>query len=286
MITVDDLNYKQKNVSFEVISILDKIQKHIIEQKQSNEPVSQLKSKFYTGVGSREEKCQKYSQSNHINLKQDVIDIGAAFASQSYILRSGGATGMDSYFETGVTEYIQKYTVDALTYFGSDSSLGKHIKSANQTCAFDAHQLLGEIYYARDADKYNQIVQNELLFEMVKLFHPAPQYLKKNSYPIKLLARNIFQLFGYRFTLDADKLDFCDDISRFVICFTPDGCISHSTRNYHTGGTGQLISYADFFGVPVYNLANKEQMSYQRLSAYSNPIIDGLKQSKLELEKR
>ena len=174
MITVDDLNYKQKNVSFEVVSILDKIQKHIIEQKQSNEP--KLKSKFYTGVGSREEKCQKYSQSNHINLKQDVIDIGTAFASQSYILRSGGATGMDSYFETGVTEYIQKYTVDALTYFESDSSssLGKHIKSANQTCAFDAHQLLGEIYYAKDADRYNQKVQNELLFEMVKLFHPAP----------------------------------------------------------------------------------------------------------------
>ena len=107
MITVDDLNYKQKNVSFEVVSILDKIQKHIIEQKQSNEP--KLKSKFYTGVGSREEKCQKYSESNHINLKQNVIDIGIAFASQSYILRSGGATGMDSYFETGVTEYIQKY---------------------------------------------------------------------------------------------------------------------------------------------------------------------------------
>ena len=97
------------------------------------------------------------------------------------------------------------------------------------------------------------------------------------------MARNIFQLFGYRFILDEDKLDFCDDISRFVICFTPDGCISHSTRNYNTGGTGQLISYADFFGVPVYNLGNKEQISYQRLMEYSNPIIDGLKQSKLEL---
>ena len=277
MITVDDLNYKQKNVSFEVVSILDKIQKHIIEQKQSNEP--KLKSKFYTGVGSREEKCQKYSESNHINLKQDVIDIGIAFASQSYILRSGGATGMDSYFETGVTEYIQKYTVDALAYFESDKSLGQHIKSANQTCAFDAHQLLGEIYYAKDADRYNQKVQNELLFEMVKLFHPAPQYLKKNSYPIKRLARNIFQLFGYCFLLNEDKLDFCDDISRFVICFTPDGCISHSTRNYNTGGTGQLISYADFFGVPVYNLGNKEQMSYQRLMEYSQHNITDLKNS-------
>ena len=71
-----------------------------------------------------------------------------------------------------------------------------------------------------------------------------------------------------------------------LFALSPDGCISHSTRNYNTGGTGQLISYADFFGVPVYNLGNKEQMSYQRLSAYSNPIIDGLKQSKLELEKR
>lgn len=284
MITVDDLNYKQKNVSFEVVSILDKIQKHIIEQKQSNE--LKLKSKFYTGVGSREEKCQKYSQSNHINLKQDAIDIGTAFASQSYILRSGGATGMDSYFETGVKDYIQKYTVDALTFFDSPYSLGKHIKSSNQTCAFDSHQLLGEIYYAKDADTYNKKAHNELLFEMVKLFHPAPQHLKKDSYPIKLLARNIFQLFGYCFLLSDDKLDFCDDISRFVICFTPDGCISHSTRNYNTGGTGQLISYADFFGVPVYNLANKEQMTYQRLIGYSNPIIEGLKQSKLLLSKR
>ena len=271
MITIDDLNYKRKNISFELVSILEAIQKHIINQKSSKE--TKIKAKFYTGVGSREEKCQKYNIEHDCNLQKDVVDIAVAFAARSFILRSGGATGMDSYFESGLKKYIQHYTVDTLTEHQSFNDLGKSIHSSNQ---FNSHQLLGEIYYAKDADKYNQKEQNDLLFEMVKLFHPAPQYLKRDGYPIKLLARNIFQLFGNCFVLDDSRLDFCDDISQFVVCFTPDGCVSHSARKSSTGGTGQLISYADFFDVPVYNLGNEEQLTYDNLKKYSESIIEKL----------
>lgn len=289
MITIDDLNYKQKGISFELVGILDNMQKQLIGIREKN---PNTKSKFYTGVGSRQEKCLKYNQASNVNLMQMASDIGFSLSARSYILRSGGATGMDSYFESGVNRYIHSYScVDrsesnqpilfkkSNKLLDTDSTSSKHIGkhlylrmndnavSANPDAVTPdkADKLLAEIFYAADADKYVRN-HNDLLFEMVKLFHPAPQYIKKDGYPIKLLARNIFQLFGSRFVLD-NNYSFLTDISDFVICFTPDGCINHKTRCYRTGGTGQLISYADFFGVPVYNLANQEQMINMNLKS-------------------
>lgn len=288
MITIDDLNYKQKGISFELVDILDNIQKQLIGIREKN---PNTKSKFYTGVGSRQEKCLKYNQINDVNLMQMASDIGFALAARSYVLRSGGATGMDSYFESGVNQYMHSF-IDRIsqnqlllfqksnklldTYPVSLKDIGKHLylrMSDNAVASAmpdsfapaTADKLVAEIFYAVDADKYVR-EHNDLLFEMVKLFHPAPQHLKKDGYPIKLLARNIFQLFGSRFVLD-NNYSFLTKISDFVICFTPDGCINHKTRGYSTGGTGQLISYADFFGVPVYNLSNYEQMVNMNLKS-------------------
>jgi len=68
-------------------------------------------------------------------------------------------------------------------------------------------------------------------------------YMKR---PIKLLmARNVQQVLGP--TLDQP--------SSFVICWTPDGITDGSQRTRKTGGTGQAISIASRYGVPVFNLA-------------------------------
>ena len=71
-------------------------------------------------------------------------------------------------------------------------------------------------------------------------------YMKR---PIKLLmARNVLQVLGH--TLD--------EPSGLVVCWTPDGAINASERTKKTGGTGQAISIASRYGVPVFNLARHD----------------------------
>lgn len=71
-------------------------------------------------------------------------------------------------------------------------------------------------------------------------------YMKR---PIKLLmARNVQQVLGP--TLD--------EPSAFVVCWTPDGITDGSQRTRKTGGTGQAISIATRYDVPVFNLARHD----------------------------
>jgi len=49
--------------------------------------------------------------------------------------------------------------------------------------------------------------------------------------------------------------------SKFVLCWTPDGCISKQTRNKNTGGTGQAIAYASENGIPIFNFRNANDES-------------------------
>lgn len=64
-----------------------------------------------------------------------------------------------------------------------------------------------------------------------------------------LMARNTQQVLGPTLTPG--------DESVFVICWTKDGCERHEDRTASTGGTGQAISVATTFDVPVINIANK-----------------------------
>lgn len=75
-----------------------------------------------------------------------------------------------------------------------------------------------------------------------ELAHP---YWNKISQPSKkLLARNVCQVLGE--TLDTP--------SAFVVCYTPDGCISYNTRAENSGGTWYAIALAAYLDIPVYNL--------------------------------
>jgi len=74
----------------------------------------------------------------------------------------------------------------------------------------------------------------------------------------KLMARNVYQVLGFDLTSP----------SRFVICYTKDGCEHDSQRTRDTGGTGMAISIASLRGIKVYNLAN-----YQSLFTYDD-ILD------------
>jgi len=110
-----------------------------------------------------------------------------------------------------------------------------------------------EIYLPWKGFNSNTSKLHEVSFEAIELssqHHLAFPFLKP---PVKkLMGRNTYQVLGK----DLNK------ISEFVICYTKDGCKSSSTRSKDTGGTGLAISLADSLGVPIYNLADKEDFKF------------------------
>lgn len=107
-----------------------------------------------------------------------------------------------------------------------------------------------EIFYARDA--------NFKASKIASQFHPW--WDNCSDYAKKLHSRNVFQVLG------RDLKSW----SKFVICWTPDGCKTHSERSIKTGGTGTAISVASTYGIPVFNLSVKDD--YDRLIKFINDI--------------
>lgn len=87
-------------------------------------------------------------------------------------------------------------------------------------------------------------------FPIARLYHPG--YDRLTSSMQKLMARNAQQIQGRDLQSN----------SRFVICWTPDGCISGETRNRTTGGTGQAIAHASDLKIPVFNLKRPEHYAH------------------------
>lgn len=75
----------------------------------------------------------------------------------------------------------------------------------------------------------------------------------------KLHARNTFQVLGPSLSSPV----------RFVLCWTPDGCESGPLTTRETGGTGTAIRIASSFGIPVFNMKNKDAL--QRLGQLISP---------------
>lgn len=86
-------------------------------------------------------------------------------------------------------------------------------------------------------------------FEIAAEYHPGWKHLK---FPArKLMARNVHQVLGQNL----------DTPSKFLICWTPDGCESRAERTRNTGGTGQAIAIASDHGIPVFNLQRPDHIS-------------------------
>lgn len=117
------------------------------------------------------------------------------------------------------------YTLNSGGARGADSAFESGAKSKN-------------VFLASHATDATRIIAREI--------HPYPHLLK--PYPLDLMARNTFQIFGKDLNTPVD----------FVVCYTPDGCEHHNTRTRATGGTGQAIEMASRKNIPVVNLHNKD----------------------------
>lgn len=97
--------------------------------------------------------------------------------------------------------------------------------------------------------------------ELASKYHPAWKAPLPRSVRA-LLARNGYQVLGVDLNTPAD----------FVICYTNDGASSHTERTKNTGGTGQAISIADAYKIPIFNLgkANGYEALKQHLQLFYN----------------
>jgi len=101
------------------------------------------------------------------------------------------------------------------------------------------------VYYAHHVDS---LADGQTAMELAGSLHGA--WDKCSSYARKLHARNAFQVLGCHLHKP----------SSFMVCWTPDGAVSHEDRSIKTGGTGTAISIASHFGIKVYNLARPEHL--------------------------
>lgn len=194
-----------------------KIPNRALPNRKCFESTINPNGKFYAGIGAR-------------NAPEDIkiiaMKLGYYLALEGYILRSGGAEGMDDFFEAGVDLAMMQISTAQKQIFlpnpwawGNPSIWNKPSKEALDTV---------EIYH-----KYGKNMEDRT----------------KN-----LMGRNAHQVLGPDLK----------EHSKFVICWTQDGCIENSKRNYDkkigTGGTGQAISIADAYNIPIFNLKREDHL--------------------------
>jgi len=97
----------------------------------------------------------------------------------------------------------------------------------------------------------NQVGVPLRAYDIAKSTHPAWNALSSGAR--KLHARNVQQVLGFDL----------NNPSKFLICWTPDGCETEAERTRETGGTATAIIVAARHSIPVFNLAKPG--SYDRL---------------------
>lgn len=190
--------------------------------------------KFYTGIGSRE---------TPIEILDEMKYLASKLSEKYFILRSGGAKGADSAFESG------------------------------------SLPILKNIYYATPP-KYDSEVHDGIVSSHVCDFNTAmniaskyhPYWYSLKYYSKLLMARNVFQVLGHTMNIP----------SELVIAWTPNGLnicdefINRSGINlsdinsYLDGGTSLAIKLAIANNIPVYNLRNESD----RIALYDRLDLD------------
>lgn len=167
-------------------------------------------------------------------IPQDIADImeelGYVLGKKGYILRSGGSPGADTAFELGAIRGKGKFEI-FLPWEGFRKREGEGYINAESL------------------PNYNQAKK------IANNYHPDFNGLFICSK--KLIIRDTYQVLG------TDLNTPC----RFVICWTPDACVSAAMRSDETGGTGQAIAIAADKSIPIYNI---------RIESHREKLVDWL----------
>ncbi|MTI58664.1 MAG: hypothetical protein FH762_01525 [Firmicutes bacterium] len=154
-----------------------------------------------------------------IDIAKLIEIIAIKLAQRGYILRSGGSPGADDAFEkVGIDGHGE---MEIYLPF-------KNFRNKKGAAYIPAPELGNYLLAAEFAKKY------------------CDNYTQLDREAKKLIIRDTYQVLG----LDLQTR------SHFVICWTLDACLTHSQRSERTGGTGQAISIASHYGIPVFNLKN------------------------------
>lgn len=156
---------------------------------------------------------------------QDILEIMEQLAlclgKNNYILRSGGSPGADAAFEAGAKNAETEFEI-YLPWSKFQDRVGKNYIDVRTLETFDKAQ------------------------KIARKNHPYFEELSEGAK--KLIIRDTYQVLGKDLNTP----------SEFIVCWTPDGCITHRDRSRETGGTGQAISIASKRGIPIFNLKLKE----------------------------
>jgi len=183
---------------------------------------------FYAGIGSR-------------STPPDVLEEMKIFARSlavigHWTLRSGGAAGADSAFESGVLDssrsYLREIYVPSPTWRGRKSKEG--------------------LVSAFSTEEAEQVMER---------FHPSAHHL--TGFVRLLMARNSHQILGpYPVSAPSPV--------RMVVCWTKDGAEKAGEITIDTGGTGQALRIACAYNIPVFNLKNED--AFDRIWAVWNVL--------------
>ncbi len=163
--------------------------------------------RYYAGIGARD-------TPPHILAFME--QIGYLLAEYDYHVRSGGARGADTAFETGNKSYCQEHGIK------------NYMQIFLPWGTFNGHKPDGVNYLDMDDEIDAEAAK------IAKEFHPVWKKLNKKSKQFH--TRNVYQVLGPDLMSN----------SEFVICWTVDGGFS--------GGTGQALRIADAKGIPIFNM--------------------------------
>lgn len=105
----------------------------------------------------------------------------------------------------------------------------------------------------------NSFIPDEA-FRIVSELHP--KFDKLSKIVKRLHARNMMQILGQNL----------DDPVKFVVCWTPDGAKTVEDCSIKTGGTATAIKLADINKIPVYNLKNKNDLTFWKTFVISKTM--------------
>lgn len=167
---------------------------------------------FYAGIGSR---------GTPLKVGEVMIKLAYFYGLKGFGLRSGGAEGADTFFEIGAdlarlvdpNKGYKQIFLPEKDFFSNPSEFYSE----------------NEKIWKNKEDK--DIIVKELGF-LAGQFHKGLASMDEKSK--NLMLRNGQQVMG----------QYLNDPSLAIICWTPDGAITHEDRNLTTGGTGQAISIA------------------------------------------